>query len=104
MSKRLAFTLSFLFLLLITITIAKLLEIKKEAHLNIPIKHPVLTEKKIQKKHFLVNDTIRIEHYFSYMDSLVTVYDSLTHYPLSEHILVKIKFLDYRYAIEYRLL
>ncbi len=89
MSKRLAFTLSFLFLLLITITLAKLLEIKKEVHLNIPIKNPVSTEKKIQKKHFLVNDTVRIEHYFSYMDSLVTVYDSLTHYPLSEHILVK---------------
>ncbi len=99
MSKRLAFTLFFLFLLLITITIAKLLEVKKEAHLNIPIKNPVLTEKIILKKviteknnpirPILVNDTIRIEHYFSYMDSLVTVYDSLTHYPLSEHILVK---------------
>ena len=89
MSKRLAFTLFFLFLLLITITIAKLLEIKKEVHLNIPIKSPVLTEKKIQKKHFLVNDTIRIERYFSYMDSLVTGYDSLTQYSLSEHILVK---------------
>ncbi len=89
MSKRLSYTLGFLFLLLITITIAKLFEIKKEVHLNIPIQKPVLTEKKNQKKHFLVNDTVRIEHYFSYMDSLVTVYDSLTHYPLSEHILVK---------------
>ena len=89
MSKRLAFTLSFLFLLLITITIAKLLEIKKEVPLNIPIKSPVLTEKKIQEKHFLVNDTIRIERYFSFMDSLITGYDSLTQYPLSEHILVK---------------
>ena len=89
MSKRLAFTLSFLFLLLITITIAKLLEVKKEVPLIIPNKSLVLTEKKIQKEHFLVNDTIRIERYFSFMDSLITGYDSLTQYPLSEHILVK---------------
>jgi len=89
MSKRLSYTLGFLFLLLITITIAKLLEIKKEVHLNIPIQNKVLIEKNNPLRHVLVNDTIRIERYFSYMDSLVTGYDSLTLYPLSEHILVK---------------
>jgi L,D-transpeptidase ErfK/SrfK len=89
MSKRLAFTLFFLFLLLITIIIAKLLEINKEVHLNIPIQNKVFIGKKIPKRLVLVNDTVRIERYFSYMDSLVTGYDSLTQYPLSEHILVK---------------
>ena len=89
MSKRLAFTLFFLFLLLIAITIAKLLEINKEVHLNIPIQNKVFIGEKIPKRVVFVNDTVRIERYFSYMDSLVTGYDSLTLYPLSEHILVK---------------
>ncbi len=89
MSKRLSYTLSFLFLLLITITIAKLLEINKEAKSKNPIQNNVLVEKNNPIRYVLVNDTVRIERYFSYMDSLVTAYDSLTQYPLSEHLLVK---------------
>ncbi len=89
MSKRLSYTLSFLFLLLITITIAKLLEINKEANVIKPTQNNVFIEKNNPIRFVLVNDTVRIERYFSYMDSLVTTYDSLTQYPLSEHLLVK---------------
>lgn len=34
-------------------------------------------------------DTVRIRDYFSYMDSLVVAYDSVTDYALSEHLLVR---------------
>ncbi len=88
MSKRLSYTF-FLFLLLITITIAKLLEINKEANVIKPTQNNVFIEKNNPIRFVLVNDTVRIERYFSYMDSLVTTYDSLTQYPLSEHLLVK---------------
>ncbi len=94
MSKRLAYTLAFLLLLLITITIAKLLEINKSANLvdtiqnPVAIQDPVSIQKKIQKQYVVVNDTIRIEDYFDFMDSLVTAHDSIADYPLSEHILV----------------
>ena len=88
MSKRLSYTLSFLFLLLITLTIAKLLEINKEANSKNPIQNNVLIEKNKPITYVLVNDTVRIERYFNYMDSLVTGYDTLTQYPLSEHLLV----------------
>lgn len=89
MSKRLAYTLSFLFLLLISIIIAKLLEIKKEENMKNAVQVPVLIDPTIPKRYVLVNETIRIEGYFSFMDSLVNAYDSITHYPLSEHILIK---------------
>ena len=89
MSKRLSYTLSFLLLLLITITIAKLLEINKEANVIKPTQNNILIEKDNPIRYVLVNDTVRIERYFSYMDSLVTAYDPLTQYPLSEHLLVK---------------
>lgn len=36
-----------------------------------------------------LKDTIRIKDYFNYIDSLVVAYDSLTNYPLSEHLLVR---------------
>jgi L,D-transpeptidase ErfK/SrfK len=65
------------------------LEINKEANVIKPTQNNVLVEKDNPLRHVLVNDTIRIERYFSYMDSLVTAYDSLTQYPLSEHLLVK---------------
>ncbi len=89
MSKRLAYTLAFLFLLLISITIAKLLEVKKEVNLNNTIQSPIIVDLNIPKKHVLVNDTIRIKHYFDFMNSLVTAYDPITRYPLSEHLLIK---------------
>ncbi len=34
-------------------------------------------------------DAVKIQNYFKKIDSLVVVYDSLTSYPLSEHLLVK---------------
>ncbi|WP_281542268.1 L,D-transpeptidase [Maribacter aestuarii] len=34
-------------------------------------------------------DTVHIHDYFRYLDSLVVAYDSLTNYPLSEHLLVR---------------
>ena len=34
-------------------------------------------------------DTVRVCHYFNYIDSLVVAYDSVTTYPLSEHLLVR---------------
>lgn len=34
-------------------------------------------------------DTVRIHDYFSYIDSLVVAYDSVTDYPLTEHLLVR---------------
>jgi len=40
-------------------------------------------------KYVRLRGTIRIKHYFDYIDSLVTAYDSLTSYPLSEHLLVR---------------
>ena len=92
MSKRLAYTLAFLFLLLITITIAKLLEIKKRDNLVDTIQNQVAIEKNIPKQFVMVHDTIRIERYFDFMDSLVTAHDSVTDYPLSEHILVHFNF------------
>jgi L,D-transpeptidase ErfK/SrfK len=36
-----------------------------------------------------LKDTIRIKDYFKHIDSLVTAYDSLTDYPLTEHLLVR---------------
>ncbi len=45
--------------------------------------------KTIFPKWVQVNDTVRIRSYFSYIDSLVVAYDSLTSYPLSEHLLVR---------------
>ncbi len=88
MSKRLAYTLAFLFLLLISLTIAKLLEVKKEENLNTTIQIPVLVDLNVPKKHILVHDTIRIERYFSFMDSLVDALRPITHYPVSEHVLI----------------
>ena len=34
-------------------------------------------------------DTVRVLDYFNYIDSLVVAHDSLTNYPLSEHLLVR---------------
>ncbi|MCJ7468630.1 MAG: L,D-transpeptidase [Maribacter sp.] len=36
-----------------------------------------------------VSETIRIRDYFKFIDSLVVAYDSLTEYPLSEHLLIR---------------
>jgi L,D-transpeptidase ErfK/SrfK len=36
-----------------------------------------------------VQDTVRLQRYFNYVDSLVVAYDSLTDYTLSEHLLVR---------------
>ncbi len=36
-----------------------------------------------------VTDTVRVKDFFRYMDSLVVAYDSLSDYPLTEHILVR---------------
>ncbi len=40
-------------------------------------------------KYIRLEDTIRVKHYFNYIDSLVISYDSLTPYTLSEHLLVR---------------
>lgn len=88
MSKRLAYTLSLLLLLLVSITVAKLVEVR-----TTPIPEQKILGKAIFKAQepispILVEDTIRIAGYFNFIDSLVTAYDSLTNYPLSEHLLV----------------
>ncbi|NND79907.1 MAG: L,D-transpeptidase [Maribacter sp.] len=89
MSKRLLYTLSFLLLLLISITLAKLLESNKEASTKNTLPDRVMVAKNHSiSRYILVQDTVPIKNYFDYMDSLVTAYDSLTQYPLSEHILV----------------
>ena len=46
-------------------------------------------EKQVFPKWVRVLDTVRIKDYFNYIDSLVVAYDSLTNYPLSEHLLVR---------------
>lgn len=88
MSKRLAYTLSLLLLLLVSITVAKLVEVR-----TTPIPEQKILGKAIFKAQesispIIVGDTIRIAGYFNFIDSLVTAYDSLTNYPLSEHLLV----------------
>lgn len=88
MSKRLAYTLSLLLLLLVSITVAKLVEVR-----TTPIPEQRILGKAIFKAQesispIIVGDTIRIAGYFNFIDSLVTAYDSLTNYPLSEHLLV----------------
>src|SRR6056297_1624084 len=40
-------------------------------------------------KRIAVRDTVRLQRYFNYIDSLVVAYDSLTNYTLSEHLLVR---------------
>ncbi len=40
-------------------------------------------------KRIAVQDTVRLQRYFNYIDSLVVAYDSLTNYTLSEHLLVR---------------
>lgn len=38
---------------------------------------------------FIVSENVDIENYFQFIDSIVTVYDSLTPYKLTEHLLVR---------------
>lgn len=40
-------------------------------------------------KHITIDRNITVENYFEYLDSLVKAYDSITPYPLSEHLLVR---------------
>jgi L,D-transpeptidase ErfK/SrfK len=51
------------------------------------------TEFRIENPEFpkwiTIADTVRIKDYFNTVDSLVVAYDSLTPYPLSEHLLVR---------------
>ena len=88
MSNRLAYTLALLLLLLISITIAKLVEIKMAVNTRNAVQKDTFFEKSNIMGHIVIEDTVRIAKYFDYMDSLVTAYDSLTEYPLSEHFLV----------------
>jgi len=46
-------------------------------------------EEPVLPKWVSVSKTITIENYFEYIDSLVIEYDSLTNYPLTEHLLVR---------------
>ncbi len=89
MTKKLTYTLSLLLLLLISITIAKILEIRTVKKVESTFKAIALFEKPKYVARIPITDTIQIAGYFNFMDSLVTAYDSLTDYPLSEHLLVK---------------
>ena len=40
-------------------------------------------------KNITINRNITVENYFQFLDSLVKTYDSITPYPLSEHLLVR---------------
>jgi L,D-transpeptidase ErfK/SrfK len=88
MSKRLTFTLALLLLLLIALAVAKLVEIQWHPK----IENVTHTEGFMEKPELIgpifINDTIRIGKYFDFMDSLVSTYDSVTNYTLSEHLLV----------------
>lgn len=88
MSKRLVYTLSLLLLLLVSITIAKLVEVRTMPLLEKKILGKTIFKERKSIRPIIVKDTIRVAGYFSFIDSLVTVYDSLTDYPLSEHLLV----------------
>lgn len=46
-------------------------------------------EIQLSSKYIRPVDTVRVRDYFNYIDSLVVAYDSLTNYPLSEHLLVR---------------
>ncbi len=52
-----------------------------------------ITENHVEQEHFRKwirpGDTVRIGGYFNFIDSLVVAYDSVTEYPLSEHLLVR---------------
>jgi L,D-transpeptidase ErfK/SrfK len=75
---------------LISIALAKLLEIKRETSSKNKYQEiVVITKNQPTSRYVSVADTIRIKHYFDYMDSLVATYDEITPYPLSEHILVQ---------------
>ncbi len=50
---------------------------------------PALSNEFVLPKEVPVIKNIRVREYFEYMDSLVTKYDSLVPYPLSEHLLVR---------------
>lgn len=88
MSKRLAYTLTLLSILLIVIAIAKLVEAKGPSEIKNLISTEVFVEKPELNRTISINDTIRIAGYFDFMDTLICTYDSLTDYPLSEHLLV----------------
>ena len=88
MSKRLAHTLVLLLLLLITITLAKLVEIQWQPKIDDVTHTEVFLEKPTLIGPITITDTIRIGKYFVFMDSLVSTYDSVTNYMLSEHLLV----------------
>ncbi len=53
----------------------------------------VLGDKALQLSHFksysIVNQDIKVENYFQYIDSIVKSHDSLTSYTLTEHLLVR---------------
>lgn len=88
MSKNLAYTLSLLLLLMITITIAKFLEIHSAPVPEKRIVDEVATSYPKTIAPIIVKDTIRIAGYFNFIDSLVSQYDPLTNYRLTEHLLV----------------
>lgn len=88
MSKSLKYTLTFLGLLLLTITIAKLLENGTATNSLDPIPKPFLKEKNTPKKYITINDTVCIADYFDFMDSLVATYNRVNPYRLTEHIIV----------------
>lgn len=88
-SKPLGYTLVFLLLFILVIVLAKLLEYKNGT-LIIDNKTPELTiEYSIPISKIHVNKSVAIENYFEFIDSLVIANDTLTNYPLSEHLLVR---------------
>lgn len=89
MSNRLTYTLVLLLLLLLTLTLAKLLETKVNTITDNSVPSTGLIEKPKILKNIHISETVFIDNYFNYMDSLVIANDSLTSYPLSEHLLVR---------------
>lgn len=69
-----------------------LLIIKSSSHFQIPEVEPAIETNMISAdtvKSILIAKDIPIKDYFQFIDSLVTHYDSITNYPLSEHLLVR---------------
>lgn len=88
MPKYLAYTLSLLVALLITITIAKLIEVQSTLKQESKIVEEVTVKHQKNIAPIMVDDTVRIADYFDFIDSLVSKYDRLTDYRLTEHLLV----------------
>lgn len=83
-------TIAFLGLLLLSVIWMGTLSLRAgRVDLNIRETTKRTVSEAIFPKWIFTKDTVRVHGYFDYMDSLVVAYDSLTPYPLTEHLLVR---------------